>query len=96
MRWAPSVTAAAALLLALGRLRKPGSLLLALALTVAILVGGFAGLLVLGSSQQAKDAVAKDPQILGLGIYAIAIGGWSPCSVACSRCVPPRGGRRAC
>ena len=62
-------------LLALGRLRKPGFLPLTLALTIAILIGGLAGLLVLGSSQQAKDAVARDPQVLGVGIYAIALGG---------------------
>ena len=75
MRWAPWVTAAAALLLLLGRVRKPGSLVLTLVLSVAILVGGFAGLMWLGSSQQAKDSVATDPKVLGLGIYAIAIGG---------------------
>jgi len=75
MRWAPWVTAAAAALLLLGRMRKPGSLVLTLVLSVAILVGGFAGLMWLGSSQQAKDSVATDPKVLGLGIYAIAIGG---------------------
>ncbi len=75
LRYAPWAAAAAALCLLLGRLRKPGSLALTLALTVALLVGGFAGLMWLGSSQQAKDAVADDPQVLGLGIHAIALGG---------------------
>lgn len=73
--WTPWVALGAAALLALGRLRKPGFLPLTLALTIAILIGGLAGLLVLGSSQQAKDAVARDPQVLGVGIYAIALGG---------------------
>lgn len=75
LRWAPWAAAAAALGLLLGRLRKPGALALAFALTVAILVGGFAGLMWLGASEQAKDAVADDPRVLGLGIHAIALGG---------------------
>src|SRR5690606_19989326 len=74
LRGAPWVTGSSAVLLAFGRMRKPGTLPLTLALTVALLVGGFAGLLWLGSSQQAKDAVAEDPKVLGLGIYAIAVG----------------------
>ncbi len=75
LRWTPWAALGAAALLALGRLRKPGFLTLTLVLSIAIVVGGMAGLLVLGSSQQAKDAVAADPKVLGVGIYAIALGG---------------------
>ena len=75
LTWAPWVAAGVAALLLLGRLRKPSFPVLTLVLTVAILVGGFAGLVWLGSSEAAKNAVADDPQILGVGVYAIALGG---------------------
>jgi len=75
LRFAPWAAVAAAVLLALGRLRKPGFLTLTLVLSIAILIGGFAGLLWLGASEQAKDAVTTDPKVLGVGIYAIALGG---------------------
>jgi hypothetical protein len=75
LAWGPWALGASALLLLLGGWRKPSSPVAALVLTAATLVGGFAGLMWIGSSQQAKDAVAHDPQVLGVGIYAIALGG---------------------
>ena len=75
LRWAPWAALAAAVLLALGRLRKPNSLTLTLVLSIALLIGGFAGLIWLGASDEAKKAVEADPKVLGVGIYAIALGG---------------------
>jgi len=75
LRVAPWALLAVAALLLVGRLRKPSSPVGTLVLTLAILVGGFAALIWLGSSQAAKKAVAADPTILGVGMYALVFGG---------------------
>jgi|GEM_PF-3533891 len=74
LRVAPWALLAVAALLLVGRLRKPSSPVGTLVLTLAILVGGFAALIWLGSSQAAKKAVAADPTILGVGMYALVFG----------------------
>ena len=75
LTYGPWVLGAIALLLLLGRLQKPSFPVLTLVLSVALLVGGFAGLLWLGASVKAKEGDATEPLVLGIGIYAIALGG---------------------
>ncbi|MFO0932883.1 MAG: hypothetical protein U1E39_09245 [Planctomycetota bacterium] len=75
MRWAPYALAGVALLLLLGRLRKPSFPVGTLVLSVALLVGGFAALLWIGASNNAREAVAKNPTVLGVGLYGIVFGG---------------------
>jgi hypothetical protein len=75
LRIGPYVAAAVALLLLLGRLRKPAFVVLGLVLAVALLLGGGAALLLLGASLDARETVANDPTALGLGVYTIALGG---------------------
>lgn len=74
LRWAPFVAAGAAALLLLGRLRKPGVLVGTLTLVVALAVSALIGLLWLGASQTARESVANDPGILGIGMWAIHAG----------------------
>lgn len=75
MRWAPWALAGTALLLLLGRFRKPSFPVGTLVLSLALLVGGFAALLWIGASENAREAVAKDPKVLGVGMYGIVFGG---------------------
>jgi hypothetical protein len=75
MRWTPYVLAGVALLLLLGGLRKPSFPVGTLVLSLALLVGGFAALLWIGASNHAREAVAKDPTVLGVGLYGIVFGG---------------------
>lgn len=75
MRWTPFVLGAAALFLLLGRLRKPSFPVGALVVALALLVGGFSALMWIGASNNAREAVEKQPQVLGLGIHGIVFGG---------------------
>ena len=75
MRWTPYALAGVALLLLLGRFRKPSFPVGTLVLSLALLVGGFAALIWIGASQNARDAVAQDPKVLGVGLYGIVVGG---------------------
>ena len=74
LRLAPWTAAAAALLLLLGRLRRPASPVLAWTLFVAASVLGFAGIVGLGASENARRAVIEDPSRLAVGVWSIAGG----------------------
>jgi hypothetical protein len=83
LRWAPWAALGAAALLALARLRKPPAPVLSAVIVLAVLVGGLAGLLWLGASQQAREAVAKNPTVLGAGVHAVTLGGLAALLGAC-------------
>ncbi len=71
---APYLAAFLALLLLLGRLRKPSSPVLGSVLAYTLGILGFAALLAIGASENARAAVSNDPSLLGIGIFAI-VGG---------------------
>ena len=71
---APFLAAFLALLLLMGRLRRPQFVVLGLIQAYALGIAGFAALLVLGASENARAAIANDPSRLGFGIYVIVVG----------------------
>jgi hypothetical protein len=75
LRWTPWAVGAIALFLLLGMLRKPSFPVVALVLTVGFLLASAAGLICLGASENAKKSGGEEAAVLGMGIYAIIVGG---------------------
>ncbi len=74
LRWAPWLAAGVAVLLLIGRFRKPGVLVGTATLVVTIAIGALLAILWLGASNTAHDTVTRDPSVLGVGMWAIHAG----------------------